>query len=378
MSDADLLPATVKPPTMDSLRQTVTDHSVTADIQVHVSRPTHGQSAKSGRVAAIDFTKGALVLFMVLYHWLNYFFGNQGDAYKYLRFLTPSFIFITGFVISHVLLSKPAAANILPGKLVRRGLKILALFIILNIVIVVLVPGASVRHLIQTPYSPLKVLSLYALGDVMIPGIGKIASFYILVPIGYLLIASGWLIAASRRIRYVIPTACLFLLLAVAALGRLGIENGALELLAIGFIGEAAGYVSRDRLNQLVGHPYALLCAYVAYMAAITVWGVPLSLRIAGVFLTLILLYLAGSLMTAPGIVRQIVITLGEYSLFGYIVQIAILQALHHLVTPLDGRRAALVALALGTLLTIASVEIVGRLRKQNAIVNAMYKAVFA
>jgi len=48
------------------------------------------QGAKSHRIPAFDFTKGTLVLFMVLYHWLNYFYGPQGDIYKYLRFLTPS------------------------------------------------------------------------------------------------------------------------------------------------------------------------------------------------------------------------------------------------------------------------------------------------
>ena len=47
-----------------------------------------------------------LVLFMVLYHWLNYFVTPFGDMYKYLRFLTPSFIFITGFLISNVYLER--------------------------------------------------------------------------------------------------------------------------------------------------------------------------------------------------------------------------------------------------------------------------------
>src|ERR1051325_736043 len=68
-------------------------------------------NVKSGRTglprdAAIDFTKGTLVLFMVLYHWLNYFVGPQGHYYNYLRFLTPSFIFISGFMISRIQLSR--------------------------------------------------------------------------------------------------------------------------------------------------------------------------------------------------------------------------------------------------------------------------------
>ncbi len=72
-------------------------------IQVADSAP------KSRRIPALDFTKGALVLLMVLYHWINYFVGPEVTYYyKYLRFLTPSFIFIAGFMISNVYLSKYA------------------------------------------------------------------------------------------------------------------------------------------------------------------------------------------------------------------------------------------------------------------------------
>ena len=63
-----------------------------------VDIPVTAGSTKSQRIPALDFTKGTLVLIMVLYHWVNYFIGNQWGYYRYLRFLTPSFIFITGFM----------------------------------------------------------------------------------------------------------------------------------------------------------------------------------------------------------------------------------------------------------------------------------------
>jgi hypothetical protein len=317
---------------------------------------------------------------MVLYHWLNYFFGPQGDIYKYLRFLTPSFIFITGFVISHVQVSKTAsAASQLPRKLSHRGLKILALFIILNAIIALIIPSAAVRQMILTPASLIKILSLYALGDVLIPGVGKIASFYILVPIGYLLIISGWMVAASRTIKHVLLVTCALVLLCALAAKARGIENGTLELLAIGLIGEVAGRVSRDRLTMLTDHTYALVVAYAGYLAAITVWGVSFPLRIVGVFLTLMLLYVCGSSKNAPGTVRQTIITLGEYSLFGYIVQIAFLQMIHRLAMHFEiGVVTLVLTLATGTILTIASVEVVSRLRPSNTAVDRMYRAAFA
>src|ERR1700691_3958535 len=76
------------------------------------------RSPKPQRIPALDFTKGALVLVMVLYHWMNYFVMADGSIYKYLRFLTPSFIFITGFLISQVYLSKyQASRSHVPGRL---------------------------------------------------------------------------------------------------------------------------------------------------------------------------------------------------------------------------------------------------------------------
>ena len=90
-------------------------------------------SPKVQRISALDFTKGALVLIMVLYHWINYFIGPQWRYYDYLRFLTPSFIFITGFMISNVYLSKydPADAR-LSKRLFMRGLKLIAIFVCSN------------------------------------------------------------------------------------------------------------------------------------------------------------------------------------------------------------------------------------------------------
>src|SRR5690242_11816494 len=89
---------------------------------------------KSTRLPALDFTKGALVLIMVLYHWMNYFVEADGSIYKYLRFLTPSFIFITGFLISHVYLSKSRSSGwTIAGRLLGRGFKLLAIVACLNL-----------------------------------------------------------------------------------------------------------------------------------------------------------------------------------------------------------------------------------------------------
>src|SRR5215475_549582 len=87
------------------------------------------RSVRSSRNAALDYTKGALVLIMVLYHWLNYFYVTQADIFRYLRFLKTLFIFIAGFLISNIYLSKYGVFDPqLPPRLIERGLKIIAVF----------------------------------------------------------------------------------------------------------------------------------------------------------------------------------------------------------------------------------------------------------
>jgi uncharacterized membrane protein len=98
-------------------------------------KPVNGSSLNRNEV--LDFTKGALVLFMVLYHWLNYFLGLGRPIYRYLRFLPPSFIFISGFLISNAYLAKYELTDPrLPKRLGVRGSKILGLFVALNAAII--------------------------------------------------------------------------------------------------------------------------------------------------------------------------------------------------------------------------------------------------
>ena len=119
--------------------------------------PPTASSAKSARIPALDFTKGALVLIMVLYHWINYFIGNQWGYYRYLRFLTPSFIFIAGFMISNVYLSKYAAADPrLSKRLLIRGIKLMAVFLVLNLFRILVIPAVGHWHVREKHARPAK------------------------------------------------------------------------------------------------------------------------------------------------------------------------------------------------------------------------------
>jgi len=331
------------------------------------------------RDTAIDFTKGALVLFMVLYHWLNYFLGPQGRYYDYLRFLTPSFIFITGFMISQIQLRRyENSGRSLSKRLFVRGLKLLIVFLVLN----VLVYAAQSR--VQVSYSlwgkSLRSLSwaAFVVGTSRAADGQKSIVFNILVPIAYLLIVSAGVVLA-RRVRYAFYCTLFLLIAAVIFMRFSHFENFYLDLLMVGVLGVVVGFARSELLALVISRPYILTGLYCLFLAAITIWGVPLPLEIASVILTTALLYTAGSRLATAGTAWRRTILLGKYSLLGYIAQIAILQGLRRVPwLSQHGFGASLGALLLGALLTVAIVEAVDIARQRSKIANDLYRFVFA
>jgi hypothetical protein len=339
-------------------------------------------SRKTQRIPALDFTKGALVLIMVVYHWLNYFYGPHDS--RYLRFLTPSFIFITGFLISNVYLSKyDILSPKLPKRLIERGLKILGVFLLLNLARNFLAPAGSPEQVSSAGSTVRNLINIYIMGSGVGTGQSKAVAFFILVPIGYLLIFSALLVIVTRFYRHAFSIACLFCLVCTLAMSFEGIESPNLQLLTIGLLGVTAGYLPIEKVNVIVRcpYPYLLAALYVLYLGAITVWNVVYWLQIVGVYLSLMIIYVLGQQNGEPGKARAYILLLGKYSLVGYIAQIAILQLLHlglgHI--NIDSEALVLVlSFVLAVVLTIASVEVLDRTRARSTNVDRLYKAVFA
>ena len=331
------------------------------------------------RDTAIDFTKGALVLFMVLYHWLNYFFGPHGQYYDYLRFLTPSFIFITGFMISQIQLRRyENSGRSLPKRLFVRGLKLLILFLVLNALVYAALSRVQVSYSLWGKSLRSFSWAAFVVGTSRAPDEQKNVIFNILVPIAYLLIVSAGLVLA-RRVKYAFYCALYVLIAGVIFIRFWNSENFYLDLLMIGVLGVVVGFAGRDHLALVTSHPYILTALYCLFLAAITIWGVPLPLEIASVILTTALLYSAGSRLAPAGTARRRMILLGKYSLLGYIAQIAILQGLRRISwLSQHGVGASLASLLLGALLTVAIVEAVDIARQRSKIANDLYRLVFA
>ncbi|MCC6365720.1 MAG: hypothetical protein IT165_19575 [Bryobacterales bacterium] len=320
-----------------------------------------------GRIVALDFTKGVLVLLMVVYHWLNYFVSTTGSFYKYLRFLTPSFIFITGFIISHVYLQKYASRNlVLSRRLLIRGLKLLFLFLIANIAIRSVIPTGRAHSSIEA------VVSMYLTGQ-------AIVSFSILVPIGELLILSAVLAILSPYCQHIFHLAALCGILFIAALHACGTSNTYAELVTLGVLGITVGYVPHSSLRYLNTHSTVLLVLYGCYLAAITVWAEIYPLQVMGVCVNLALIYLIGTLpVYTEHPLRTTIILLGQYSLFAYILQILILHALHFSLRNTGHIQRLLLSFLGGLAITILGVLWVRHARRSWKTADRLYSVVFA
>ena len=330
------------------------------------------------RIQALDFIKGALVLIMVLYHWVNYFVYNQGPVLRYLRFLPPSFICISGFLVSHAYLSKYGNDRFsLSRRLAIRGVKILGIFVVVNACINVMRSIGS-THRLALPVAPMDAVRIFVTGDVMSDGLEKIAAFYILVPIAYVLLLSAAIIAFTEMHKYVFCSACGLCVVAVASLRWWDVESRNLEMVTVGLMGVVGGYWSREKIERVLGHRVLLGVAYSVYVGAISVWD-SFALQVAGVCLSLAALYvLGGGIANAGGVGRQVVL-LGQYSLFAYLAQIAILRVLHKgLWSPSASPAVSAAAFVAGCALTIACVVLLDRARHAWATMNVVYKAVFA
>jgi uncharacterized membrane protein len=59
------------------------------------------------RNPAIDFTRGMLVLLMVVHHTMDYFAAEAGGAsLTYARFVAPGFLFMNGYLIARIYFPK--------------------------------------------------------------------------------------------------------------------------------------------------------------------------------------------------------------------------------------------------------------------------------
>ncbi len=333
----------------------------------------NSHATNTGRVAALDHTKGVLVLCMVLYHALNYS-TKYYLGFRYFAFLPPSFIVITGFLLASVYSAKHSLNDWrLHRRLIMRGVKLLLLFTALNVLIQLTVSRSA-----HGAMPGLNIWRTYWY-EIYISGEGRAASFEVLLPIAYLLLIAPLLLLLNGAHRSILPVVTVCVLGLLAWLAEQGGYWFNAQLMSAGLIGLLLGRLSFRTLGLLSRVWFLFLFAYLGYFFLGRTYGQGFLLQLVGGVIGLGLIYSACLRLNFETVFERCLERLGRYSLIAYIGQIGVLQVLVRFTGRPEPFSADFFLVLFGTLLlTVLGVEFVDWARSRSAVVGSAYKAVFA
>lgn len=332
----------------------------------------------SPRDYAFDFVKGILVLLMVVYHVMSIMSTAGPDDFRYIRFISGSFIFVSGYIVAQFFESRferdPVATS---KRLMARGLKLLAIFTALNMLIHTTGIGNADKLQLGPEGFWSHASSIYLQGD------GSISSFLILLPIAYLLIMAPVFLLASALKRPAMAFLMLAGALTSAAMPAVTGRSAVLEFMLVGVAGLCAG---------LLAGPGGLPPIRFALRRPLALMGLALSLWLTGqlsdnvatytigIAIVLKCLYELVPLESVGGPLARGTALLGRYSLASYIAQIVLIQTLFRLFGkqrwPLGAEIAAF-CLVTGMAL-VGLCLLLDRLRARSAAVDRSYRLIFS
>jgi hypothetical protein len=331
----------------------------------------------SQRDDTFDYLKGVLVCLMVVYHVMNAATTAGPEAYTYIRFVSGSFIFVTGLIISRYV-SRSFTINTRRAsvKMLSRGAKLVVLFTLLNLAIHASGIGNAAKQQLGVAGFFARADAVYLRGDI------SISSFAILLPIGYLLIFAPLFLKYAGPTRRVATVTVLAATLTYA--GVVANVPGSLiaEFMVVGIVGLCLGALPwvaplaaqtlSGRLLSGVGLALSLwLTAHAQFN---------LALYSAGVALVMKFLHDAVRHFRFGNPLAQAVALVGQYSLFAYIAQIGLIHVIARLVGwrrwDLGIEAASFMFCTLA--LVVTSCMLLSRMREQSALVDRVYRFVFA
>lgn len=272
------------------------------------------------RNVLLDFVKGVLVVVMVIYHVMNIFSTASAEAYGYIRFVSGSFIFLSGYIISTFYQHKFQVDGFGTSKrLVSRGLKILLVFSVLNILIHVTGIGNPNKAQIGLHQYVNYIAVIYGYGDT------RYASFQILLPIAYVLMISPLFLLCSR----VGMMLALSSLIAAYCFSISGIQSVNLGFAIIGVIGICVGMIiGALRFSFSIKNVLLIFGCFITCIYLMEYLDRNLLAYSMGIMLIVKMLYDLGGRIRPENAFSNMTILFGKYSLICYITQIVFLQVL--------------------------------------------------
>jgi peptidoglycan/LPS O-acetylase OafA/YrhL len=326
----------------------------------------------TSRDLPLDFVKGMLVIVMVIYHVMNIFSTASAEAYGYIRFVSGSFIFISGYIISTFYEQKFQKDRIgTSERLVARGLKLLLIFTILNILIHLTGFGNPDKTEIGMQKYLNNLLTIYILGD------SRYASFQILIPISYLLILSPvfLLLHESRKFLTLVS------LMVAFCFSFLDIKSFNIGFVIIGIIGISIGMVMNKLEVSFVIKSRPIIfscllpCIYLmGYMDRnVMTYSI-------GIMIVIKLFYDIGKTAELGNHINKAIILFGQYSLLCYIVQIIFLQGLFRVLSRDRGELGyeIISIIIIANIFLLALCFVLRFLRNQYRIMDNSYRFVFS
>lgn len=330
------------------------------------------EANKQKRDEQVDAMRGWCVLVMAVHHCINYF---PGYSLLHWRFVSGAFPFLAGYLMTSILVGRRGEAADrywLGWRLLTRGLKLIALCLALNAIMI---------FLLQLGKKGRSSSLIELIGNVVIYGDYKTISFSLLVPIGYTIAIGGLLLVLGMMRPKVIGILCGVLFSYCLASEWFGRGEYYLALLSIGVFGMAAGYASDWIVRNFLNTAWSAVVPWLSIQALITTVGKTelYPIYIANVLASLLFIGFAVQQCISRSVNIRALVLLGRYSLLLYLVQIMTLVLLQSISKKLglsEELSAFWIALFVVTSAQVLIVEVTDRLRNWSPFSDRVYRFV--
>jgi hypothetical protein len=335
-----------------------------------VDVPPIKASRPATRIEPLDWTKGALVLCMVVYHAINYS-AFRSMAFRFLAFLPWSFILIAGFLVGQVYAAKYDLETWKPYlRLAVRGFKLLMLFLVLNVTYCIILERNFLDGIFEFADRS---------GAIFLSGNGREGIFEVLLPIAYFLLLAPALLWLRSRVSGAVIFCAAGIFLLCAALEMNGLFYKNLSLLSAGLLGMACGLIPIASIDRFAGHWLPVLGLYALYRVSSYFVGEIYVVQMLGALASLTLFYACALHLDYASTFGRQMVMFGKYSLLGYLAQIPLIQIIVHI---FDGKPDHWIGVStvavVTTLLLFLIVRGVHELRSRSRLMDGTYKSVFA
>lgn len=326
------------------------------------------QKEAVSRDRALDFAKGSCVIVMIIHHSLDYFPTSYVYSW-YFRFVSSAFVFMAGFLATHLLFNKTARPET-AKRLIQRGVKLIAICTLVNIAAALTVGNYKVTMAMGVPQKLWYVMS----------GLDyRFVSFDLLMPIGYLLLMLGGIVLIP------IYRSC-----AVMAIGLVFFVYNTMEhfyltsgyysrFLGMGLVGAAFGLITTEKVNLILRYWIVIVLLFVVRWLIQLYLGSNYVLDVANTILSVMLIYVLGTTLDSDRSFVRVILLLGQYSLMSYLFQIVVLRIAKYGFTYLDIHVAeTIIAFISTTLATVLFIKVLSQMRRTSLIVDSAYRGLFA